>query len=353
MFTEAVARLEEARAFNVDPRLVELLQELFGHCAQALEHRGDVDLPGLTITQEPRPGTAAAAEQLADRGILFPIVEFGPDAELRGALKWAQVAEAPRQVTRLGVNEWWAVCTPYSDRYDTDPGGRIDVYLGPVISGEVPVLDAGDWFHYTHIRDRSEIGTWMPAWVNERWDTEAGTAGFVDVVVCRPWNRCGNYLVFPQKRIYYDSRGHITSIVDLPPTVVPIYVCESSDPPPSSDQDPPSDSSADSSSAGEGWTDDDIVWPALVVEGDLTPAGATGGYSRGYGYYNGRPFWYMYSASGTFLIWWDPSGAWIICQTGEPDYRWYKKHDTDTPLGDYTRYPSGDGIATVSEGGLP
>jgi len=352
MFTKAVARLEDARSY-VDHRLIEILQEAFGHCQQALAHRGDVTLPGMDIRQEPRPGTAAAADQLAKRGLLFPVIQFGDNAQVRGVHRWARVIEAPREVERLGVAEWWAVSCPYSDRFDTNPQGRLDVYLGPVISGEVPVLDVGDNFGFTYIQDRSENDSWMPAWTNERWDTEAGTAGFIDVVVCRPWNRCGSYLVFPQKRIYYDSRGHITSIVDLPPTVVPIYVCESSDPPPSSDQDPPSDSSCGSSSAGEGWTDDDIVFFPLVVEGDLTPAGAAGNYSRGYGYYNGRPFWYMYGEVGTFLIWWDPSGAWIICEPGEPDYRWYKKFDINTPLGDYTRYPSGDGVATVTEGGLP
>jgi hypothetical protein len=46
----------------------------------------------------------------------------------------------------------------------------------------------------------------------------------IDVVVCNPWNRCGQSIVFPQKRIHLPAG---TRIEDLPPTVVPIYECQS------------------------------------------------------------------------------------------------------------------------------
>jgi len=173
----------------------------------------------------------------------------------------------------------------------------------------------------------------------------------IDVVICSPANVCGNYLRFYQKRLHLPPG---TTITDLPSSLVPIYVCESSNEPPPSQGDPPEDSqgSASSGQGGTGWTDDDIVFPALVVSGTLDPAGATGEYSRGFGYYNGRPFWFMFGGAGTYMIWWHNSGKWIISKLGDPTY-WYKKAEPNTPVGDYTRSPSGDGIATVTEAGLP
>ena len=92
MFTKAVARLEDARAYT-DPRLIEVLQEILGHCSQALEHRGDVDLPGLKIRQEPRPGSAAWLDQAGDVG---PTVTF--TNIVQGAVKWSQAVAVPREV---------------------------------------------------------------------------------------------------------------------------------------------------------------------------------------------------------------------------------------------------------------
>jgi len=65
-----------------------------------------------------------------------------------------------------------------------------------------------------------------------------GDPGFITFVTCKIHNRCGHYFVFEQKRLEYDERGNITRIVDIEPTVVPIYECESSGTP------DPSDSSA-------------------------------------------------------------------------------------------------------------
>jgi len=94
VFTKAVARLEDARAYT-DPRLIEVLQEILGHCSQALEHRGDVDLPGLKIRQEPRPGSAAWLDQAGD-------------AELRYALRSIeQHVEDLRKVWIVGHRPAW------------------------------------------------------------------------------------------------------------------------------------------------------------------------------------------------------------------------------------------------------
>jgi hypothetical protein len=46
----------------------------------------------------------------------------------------------------------------------------------------------------------------------------------IDVLVCDPWNRCGQYIVFPQKRIHLPAWCRIE---DIEPTVVPIYECQS------------------------------------------------------------------------------------------------------------------------------
>ena len=56
------------------------------------------------------------------------------------------------------------------------------------------------------------------------WQSPSQQYRYIDVVVCPPWNRCGQYLVFPQKRIYLPAS---CIVVDLPPTVVPLHECQS------------------------------------------------------------------------------------------------------------------------------
>ena len=88
------------------------------------------------------------------------------------------------------------------------------------------------------------------------------------MVVCDPWNRCGSYLVFPQKRIYLPPGATIT---DLPPTVVPIYECQSSGG--SSGDGDPDDGSGGSSGDGEDWW---IWWDSQFEVWNISPApGAT------------------------------------------------------------------------------
>ena len=221
--------------------------------------------------------------------------------------------------------------------------------------------------HYVPQGSLIEV-TWVPegtGGVGQWWftysgadypDDSSGGQLTIDVLICEPWNRCTEYIVFPQRRIYLPPG---TRIDVLPNSVVPLNVCESSqDPPPSSDNIPPSDSVGDSSSGalGNPWTDGDIVWQDLVVSGKITPAGALGGYSVGFGYYNGRPFWYKFSEFGTWLIWWNPasfSGCWQISKVGDAVNFWFKYDDPTTPLGDYTPSPFAEGVAEVSIGGVP
>lgn len=185
--------------------------------------------------------------------------------------------------------------------------------------------------------------------------TDASSGGFteIDVLICEPYTVCTRYIHFPQRRLYLPPG---TRTETLPDGVVALDVCDSSDPPPPENGGPPSDSTGDpsSGSAGQGWTDGDIVWPWLLVEVDPDPLAFSGGYSRGIGYYNGRPFWFRFSAFGTFLIWWNPMGAgfWQISKIGDSTNFWYKKTNPDTPLGYYTPSVSDGPTATVSIGGV-
>jgi hypothetical protein len=80
----------------------------------------------------------------------------------------------------------------------------------------------------------------------------------LDVMVCGAWNRCGKYIVIPQKRLAFDARGNLTGITTIANDVIPIYVCESSGfdssdykPPPP----PPPPESSGSSVGGQFATD--------------------------------------------------------------------------------------------------
>lgn len=53
--------------------------------------------------------------------------------------------------------------------------------------------------------------------------SEAGVT--IDVLVCNPWNRCGQNIVFPQKRLHLPPG---TIIEDIAATVVPLTECQSS-----------------------------------------------------------------------------------------------------------------------------
>jgi len=91
----------------------------------------------------------------------------------------------------------------------------------------------------------------------------------------------------------------------------------------------------------------------MIVTGDLTPPGATGEYSVGAGYFNGRPFWYRFSMGGTYMIWWNPGGDWVLSKLGDTTNYWYKKDSPDTVQGDYMASAAATGVATVVQGGLP
>lgn len=205
MFTKAVARLEDARAYT-DPRLIEVLQEILGHCSQALEHRGDVG-PTVTFTN---------------------IVQ--------GAVKWSQAVAVPREVG----GEWRVAVKAMDDRHGANLRGPVfDVLCNPT-GGKEPAIAVGDPILYALARNREEIEDWTPVWVNtyQKWETESaiessgsdglGGPGYVDLHACGAWNRCGKYIVIPQKRIHHDAWGRITKIEVIANDVIPLDICESS-----------------------------------------------------------------------------------------------------------------------------
>jgi len=166
----------------------------------------------------------------------------------------------------------------------------------------------------------------------------SGAYQVIDVMVCGAWNRCGNYLVIPQKRIYLPPG---TTISDLPPDVIPLHECESSggEPPGSTgDSDPPD----------SGFGSSDFSWDVhkdLIVSGTLDPD-ATGTYLYR-GYFNGKPFW-EHASGGWFVYWSDSAGHWIILGATTDPY-WYKTTYPETPLGLYFPAWGGSGLASVSE----
>jgi len=171
----------------------------------------------------------------------------------------------------------------------------------------------------------------------EEYDpTEASSSGgyeTVDVVVCGGWNRCGNYIVLPQKRLYLPPG---TTIEDLDDDVIPIYQCESSgEYPPESDGQPP-DSDAESGDFSFS------IYGNLVVSGTLTPDAT--GILNYVGYFNGKPYW----SDGTwFLYWSDNFGCWMLYAGNAGEY-WYKSYDLDTPEGTWAPGTNADGTATVA-----
>lgn len=163
----------------------------------------------------------------------------------------------------------------------------------------------------------------------EQDDSSGGIT--IDVLICEPWNRCGNYLIFPQRRLYLPPGATVTTIAD---GVVPLYECESSgDYPPESDGEPP-DSDAESSDYS--W---DLYVDTLTVTGALTPD-ATGVYTYG-GYFNGKPYW---TQGGWFIYWSDVFSCWRLYD-GTPGYYWYKLPADTNPLGYYHNSTMATGVA--------
>jgi len=140
VFTKAVARLEDARAYT-DPRLIEVLQEILGHCSQALEHRGDVDLPGLKIRQEPLPGErlkspgfearcfrAAAEAGPVDVVIPLSVGSKHGDAELRYALRSIErYVENLGQVWIVGHRPTWLRGVEHIPAGDPHPSKDVNI----------------------------------------------------------------------------------------------------------------------------------------------------------------------------------------------------------------------------------
>ena len=149
-----------------------------------------------------------------------------------------------------------------------------------------------------------------------------GGGGYIDVVVCGGWNRCGQYIVLPQKRIAYDGRGNITGITTIANDVIPIYQCESEGEPPSGGGDPSYGSGDPSDFSGPSWSDE----PPL---GD----------------------WYIWhnGAAG--------DGEWWISKTvgdTSDSYCWRKFDAGDTTPnveGQYGTGPFTSGLATVGDAG--
>jgi len=166
----------------------------------------------------------------------------------------------------------------------------------------------------------------------------SGAYETIDVVTCGGWNRCGNYIVLPQKRIYLPPG---TTIETLENDVIPIYQCESNgdEPPDSGGDSEPPDSDAGSSDFSFS------IYSGLIVSGTLTPD-ATGTYTYR-GYFNGKPFWGRLD-NAYVLYWSDGAGCWMI-YGGDAGYHWYQDYAPATPQGLYAPSALADGIATVTE----
>lgn len=163
-----------------------------------------------------------------------------------------------------------------------------------------------------------------------------GSSGYIDVVICGGWNRCGQYIVLPQKRINYDSRGNITSIETIASETIPLFECESSGDPPSMPPPPPPDSSDLSESISPSLN--------LYVTGDLTPD-ATGKYTYR-GTVNGKDFWGR--TDNQWAIYWSAAlQCWRIWDGVSEQSYWYKLQGDNSPLGYYHGSSWVDGTAYV------
>jgi len=193
--------------------------------------------------------------------------------------------------------------------------------------------------HFTGEGGDEETEYWFQY---EEYDQTAGDSSgayeTIDVVVCGGWNRCGNYIVLPQKRIYLPPG---TTIETLENDVIPIYQCESNgdEPPDSGGDSEPPDSDAGSSDFSFS------IYSGLIVSGTLTPD-ATGTYTYR-GYFNGKPFWGRLD-NAYVLYWSDGAGCWMI-YGGDAGYHWYQDYAPATPQGLYAPSALADGIATVTE----
>lgn len=186
------------------------------------------------------------------------------------------------------------------------------------------------WFQYEEYEDDGSDSS------GDSSGSSSGGGEHIDVVICDPWNRCGNYLVFPQRRLHLPPG---TTIETLPDTVVPIYQCQSSgDQPSSSGDSQPPDSDAQSSDFS--W---ELYSQQLIVSGDIIPAEATGLYDY-MGYFGGKPFWGK--AGSTYRLYWVASISQWYIYGGDPGNHWNKSGGS--PIGSYSPGSNATGTAEVS-----
>lgn len=171
-------------------------------------------------------------------------------------------------------------------------------------------------------------------WPHES-DGSTGGGTTIDVVICNPWNRCGSYIVFPQRRIHLPPGAWIETLAD---TVVPIYQCQSSGDGSGGD---------DGGSLGESSGTDECIW-CLRVSGTLTPD-ATGDYHPLQYRINGHCVWRK--AGTDWYILWEPTwNYWMVYQyASDPALWWFK--EGGAPIGDYGVGPNVEGLATVASCG--
>ena len=157
MFTKAIAKLSEAEDY-ADPRLIEVLREVLGNCAQELESRGDTILPGVEFLAQPDYRLDSSRDPETGELIVGPTINIDENTTinlpsttiLRGAIYKGTADGGASE-----ANGEWTVSV-----------GRIVVHCNPT-GGKTPAIDSGDPIIYGYTAD----GT--AHWLNNFQEYEA------------------------------------------------------------------------------------------------------------------------------------------------------------------------------------
>ena len=146
MFTEQIAQLIAALSGDLSPGGLQAMEQLIGSCSQTLTHRGQMNLPGLTLN----PGGGDSSRPVFNEGA-------------NGVVRWARaVTDVYQEVnTRNGVSEWWVQAQDMDDRYGTGQRGPTFNVFVQETGASVPNVDKDDSVQYIWMPDDGLGGTWM------------------------------------------------------------------------------------------------------------------------------------------------------------------------------------------------